>query len=110
MNTEITFEDYKEFWKKKRESTATSPFGLHIGHYRSALGIQSTDILEVHHKLLVISFKFAYVPERWSKTVQVLLEKDSGRPWTTRLRIIELFDSQVNAGLQILFGKRMVEI
>ena len=36
-------------------------------------------------------------------------EKDQGRPWSNRLRIIELFDSQVNAGLQIIFGKRMVE-
>ena len=37
-----------------------------------------------------------------------MLEKDPGSPWSHRLRIIELFDSQLNAAMQIVFGKRMV--
>jgi len=49
------------------------------------------------------------IPERWSRTVQILLEKYQVSPWSNRLRIIELFDSQVNAGLQIIFGKRMIK-
>ena len=108
VDVNITLEQYKNFWKHKRESTVTSPFGLHIGHYRSCLGIEFSDALDVHRKMLLLPFKFAYVPERWAQTVQILLEKDSGAPWTHRLRIIELFDSQLNAGLQIIFGKRMV--
>ena len=42
------------------------------------------------------------------KTVQTMLEKDPGHPWIHRLRIIELFDSQVNAGFQIFIGRKMV--
>ena len=57
---------------------------------------------------MMMPFKLAMIPERWAKTVQILLEKDSGQPFTNRLRIIELFDSQVNAGLQMIFGKRMI--
>ena len=34
MDTMITLKEYKSFWKKKRENTATSPFGLHVGHYK----------------------------------------------------------------------------
>ena len=64
--------------------------------------------MEVHQRLLVIPFRFAIVPARWAQTVQILLEKDKGRPWTNRLRIIELFDAQLNCGLQTIFGKRMV--
>ena len=108
VDTNITLKQYRKFWQKKRESTATSPYGLHIGHYRSVLEIQYEDILSVHHKLMIIPFKYAIIPMRWAKTVQVLLEKDIGNPWSNRLRIIELFDSQVNAGLQMLIGKRMV--
>ena len=108
VDVNITLEEYQHFWKHKRESTVTSPYGLHTGHYRSVLQKESEDIMEVHRKLLVIPFKFAMIPDRWAQTIQILLEKDSGSPWTHRLRIIELFDSQVNAGLQIIFGKRMV--
>ena len=109
VDTEITLEQYKAFWKSKRETTATSTFGLHIGYYKSVLDSEYTDILEIQHKLLIIPFKYAMIPLRWAKTVQVLLEKDSGRPYSHRLRIIELFDSQVNAGLQMIFGKRMIQ-
>ena len=109
VNTNITLKQYKDFWRAKRETTATSPFGLHIGHYRSVLDADQSNILEVHYRLMILPFKHAMIPERWAKTVQVLLEKDQGSPFTHRLRIIELFDSQVNAGLQIIFGKRMIE-
>ena len=105
----ITIEKYRRFWIKKRETTATSPFGLHIGHFKSVVGTENEDILEVHYRLMLLPFKFAMIPLRWARTVQVLLEKDIGRPWTNRLRIIELFDSQLNAGLQMIFGKAMIE-
>ena len=109
VDTNISEMHYRDFWKRKRETTVTSPYGLHIGHYRSVIGIPGKDILEVHRKLLLIPFRFAFVPDRWAQTVQILLEKDPGAPWTHRLRIIELFDSQLNAGLQIIFGKRMIQ-
>ena len=108
VKTDVTLKEYREFWKKKRETTVTSPFGLHIGHYKSALQQEAQEILDVHRIMMIIPFRFAMVPTRWAKTVQIMLEKDSGSPWSHRLRIIELFDSQVNAGLQMIFGKRMV--
>ena len=107
VKTDLTTEQYANFWKNKRETTATSPFGLHIGHFKSVVPYE--DILNIHLQLLVIPFQKAYVPTRWAKTVQIMLEKDQGRPWSNRLRIIELFDSQLNAGMQIFFGKRMVD-
>ena len=50
VNVDITIEQYIDFWKHKRETTVTSPFGIHIGHYRSVLQIQDVDILDVHKK------------------------------------------------------------
>ena len=78
INMEMNMEDYRSFWNKKRESTVTSPFGLHIGHYKTSLDNES--IAQIHVSLLYIPFKYAYVPTRWSQRVQVMLGKDSGSP------------------------------
>ena len=103
----LSFEEYKVFWKKKRENTVTSPYGLHIGHYKAA--IMRPSILDVHRILLLIPFKLGMVPERWRRTVQTMLEKEPGSPWIHRLRIIELFDAQVNAGFQIFVGRNLIQ-
>jgi len=106
IKAKLSLEEYRKFWKKKREETVTSPFGLHVGHFKAA--IQHDGILNVHRLMLLIPFQTALVPYRWKKTVQTMLEKDPGQPWIHRLRIIELFDSQVNAGFQIFIGRKMV--
>ena len=108
IKIKLSIEQYRDFWNKKKENTATSPFGLHIGHFKSVTGKGQEDILDMHRHMLLLPLKFGFVPKRWAQTVQIMLEKDKGSPWTHRLRIIELFDSQLNAGMQIFFGKRMV--
>ena len=45
VEVNVTIEQYGRFWKKKQETTATSPFGLHIGHYRSITKESEIDIL-----------------------------------------------------------------
>ena len=85
----LLLEEYYNFWKKKRESTVTSPFRLHVGHYKAAT--LNLKILEVHRRLLLIPFQTGLVPKRWRRTVQTMLEKDTGAPWIHRLRIIELY-------------------
>ena len=37
-----------------------------------------------------------------------MLEKEPGAPWIHRLRIIELFDAQTNAGFQLFVGRTMM--
>ena len=102
----LTIEEYYSFWKKKRETTVTSPYGLHVGHYKAAT--HSIKILAVHRMLLLIPFLTGMVPIRWRRTVQTMLQKEPGAPWIHRLRIIELFDAQANAGFQIFVGRRMM--
>ncbi len=102
----LSLVDYRQFWKRKREDTVTSPFGLHVGHYKAST--QNLPILNVHRQALLIPFQTGLVPSRWRRTVQTMLEKDPGQPWIHRLRIIELFDAQVNAGFQLFIGRRMI--
>ena len=77
-----------------------------MGHYKAAL--HKSSILEVHRALLLIPFQTGMVPSRWRKTVQTMIEKEPGAPWIHRLRIIELFDAQTNAGFQIFVGRHMI--
>ena len=67
------------------------------------------EIPGVHRILLLIPFMTGIVPRRWRQTVQTMLEKEPGASWIHRLRIIELFDAQANAGFQIFVGRRMIK-
>ena len=107
VTPELSLDEYRMFWKKKRETTVTSPYGLHVGHYKAAL--HKLNILNVHRILLLIPFKLGLVPGRWQTTVQTMIEKEPGTPWIHRLRIIELFDAQANAGFQIFVGRKMMQ-
>ena len=91
MDMDLILEKYRHLWKCKRENTATSPFGLHIGHYKSVLGEDKEDILEVHQRLRVIPCKYGFVLNRWAHTVQLMIQKDEGEPRTNRLRIVDIF-------------------
>ena len=51
----LSLAEYKSFWKKKKEATVTSPFGLHIGHFKAAL--TNPEILNVHRIMLLLPFQ-----------------------------------------------------
>ncbi len=50
----LLLEEYQSFWKEKHENTVTSPYGLHVGHYKAAT--MNVKILGVHRILLLIPF------------------------------------------------------
>ena len=106
LETKITTEDYHSFWSKKRESTATSPMGLHVGHFKVSL--DNPNIANVHRTMMELPFQFGFAPKRWCSSVQLMLQKDPGHPWIHRLRIIELLDASFNGALMILIGRKMV--
>ena len=51
---------------------------------------------------------YGFAPELWAKSVQLMLQKDPGKPWVNRLRIIELLDANFNAALMIVVGRNMI--
>ena len=73
LKAELSLAEYKRFWKKKKEETATSPFGLHIGHYKAAT--EKEEILNVHRIMLLLPFQMALVPHRWKKQYRQRLKK-----------------------------------
>jgi hypothetical protein len=94
----------KASWK---ESTSTSPSGRHLGHYRTA--ILDPAVTSLHTQLLNLPIAHGFAPERWTHSVTPLIEKDTGLPYLTRLRVIHLFEADYNLFLKIIFGRRMVK-
>ena len=78
ISTSITEDDVKRGFGRWREATSTSPSGRHLGHYRAI--IQDDDLLYCLTKFLDIIVQRGISVSRWKNAINVMLEKDSGRP------------------------------
>jgi len=88
------------------EGTSTSPSGRHLGHYKAL--IQDPILLSCLQKFLDITVSRGISIPRWSKAVNVMIEKDPGSPKINRLRIIHLFEADFNLFLKLTWGSRLV--
>ncbi|KAI2496067.1 hypothetical protein MHU86_18439 [Fragilaria crotonensis] len=102
----ISADDIVKGFKSWKETTTTSPSGRHLGHYKAL--IQDPILLESFRKFLNIAISRGIAIPRWSKAVNVMIEKDSGSPKINRLRIIHLFEADYNLFLKIMWGSRLV--
>ena len=59
-------------------------------------------------RVLTTSFKLGHVADRWITVHNTMLEKDPGDPKIDRLRVIHIFDGLWNAGLGILWSRRLM--
>ena len=107
----ITKEEVLGKLRKWKESTTTSPSGMHLGHYhcmwkntKIPLDDPSHDIMKKNQELLLqtttsllnYAIKFGYTYERWRTVVNVMLQKDPGNPRIHRLRVIHLYEADYN--------------
>ena len=90
-------------WK---EATSTSPSGRHLGHYKAI--IQDETLLTCLTNFLQLTLKHGLVLTRWCNAVNIMIEKDTGVPKLTRLRIIHLFEADLNLFLKLQWGSRLV--
>ena len=103
---EISEEELCRGFKSWREATTTSPSGRHLGHYKAL--IQDPTLLSFQLKFLNIAIQSGISIPRWSNAVNVLIEKDPGKPRINRLRIIHLFEADLNFFLKLQWGHRLV--
>ena len=104
----ITVAQLKEQFKSAKESTASSPNGLHYGHWKTLLW--DDDIFFPFASMISFAFKWGVPPKAWETAVQSVLEKDQGSPKITWLRWIVLLDAAMNMGFRIIFGHRMMKM
>ena len=106
-NKSIPLNEYKEGFKKWKESTTTSLSGRDLGHHHSLLspdGNQynknkedsSDRMSNLHHSITSIALLNEKPLHRWLTLFVILLPKDSGRPQIHRLCIINTYESEYN--------------
>ena len=57
---------------------------------------------------MTIAISQGIAVKRWCNAVNIMIEKDKGRPRLNRLRIIHLFEADYNLFLKIMWGSRLV--
>lgn len=111
INTKITVEDFKQFFKAKKEKTASSFSGRHMGHYKVITQLllkNRLEIVETLITLLNICIKTSTPLPRWQHCSQIMLEKGKGNQ-LEHLRIIQLCEADLNFMLNTLWGKRLIK-
>ena len=106
IKMEISNDDIVKGFTSWRETTTTSPSGRHLGHYKAM--IKDPELLNCFRKFLNIAITRGIAPPRWCKAVNIMIEKDKGKPKINRLRIIHLFEADYNLFLKIMWGSRLV--
>jgi hypothetical protein len=86
---------------------STSPSGRHLGHYKAI--IQHVTLLGCLTQFMSVSLARGISITRWQKAINIMLEKDPGRPTINRLRIIHLFEADFNFFLKLMWGSRLVQ-
>jgi hypothetical protein len=58
--------------------------------------------------MMSIPFQDGFTPERWTKVTDIMLEKEAGNPRCHWLRILVLFESDLNHANKILIGRKLL--
>jgi len=100
---QITQKIFSAFYKGAKESTSSSPSGLHLGHWKSCA--LDPDISMVLSGIIDLAVTNLYTLPRWRKVVSILMEKIHGSPYIHKFRTIHLLESDLNFVLRYIWGK-----
>ena len=106
IDSEVTEKELRNLLKKTRESTASSPSGLHMGHYK--VGATMKDMCAILSTMISIPLIHGFSPQRWQNSIHVMLEKIEGQPRIDKLRIIQLLEADFNIALKIKIGRSIM--
>jgi hypothetical protein len=101
----ITAQEFYDSYKVAKESTSSSPSGRHIGHYKAILN--DLVLVSLHASMMSIPFQVGLAPNRWHRVTDIMLEKTAGDSCCHRLRIIALFESDLNHAKRIIIGRKL---
>ena len=120
----ISEEEYVGKLKVWKESTSTSPSGLHLGHYKALmarhhysdvddkqdpevvancdeLNYMQTSLLRLHVQLLNYALERGYANTRWRTAHNTLLFKDPDNFRIHRTRVIHIYEADYNLMLGV---------
>jgi hypothetical protein len=130
-SSDVAFEVFISGLLHWKESTSTSPSGRHLGIYKSLLtayidsggefgldidedGVSIRDkaesILRVIHGLASAACNHGFYLHRWRYVVNVMIYKRAGSIELDTLRVLHLFEADLNLTVGILFGRRTIPV
>jgi hypothetical protein len=101
-NMRITKEDFKATFSKVNEKTSCGPSGLTMPHYKVAA--TDDELSHIHALFMNAALEFGFSYTEWEQSVHCMLMKEE-IPYIHRLRIIQLFEGDINGALKLLFGR-----
>jgi hypothetical protein len=99
-------QEFIDTFKKTRESTACGPSSLHMSHFCAAT--ENREIAGVHAFFIWAAFQHGFSYDRWEISWHCMLKK-MDKPYIDKLRIIQLFEGDFNAGLKFFLGKLLMQ-
>jgi hypothetical protein len=112
--TDAEFSDKIHHWPEK---TTTSPSGIDLGHYHMLIARtefddtdtpeeaeikkQQSDLRSAHLALLNYGIRHGHSFHRWRTVVNIMIEKDPGKPRIHRLRVIHIYEADYNLMLAV---------
>mgnify|MGYP000208384865 CR=1 FL=1 len=113
IDNSVTKEALAAGLKAWREGTSTSPSHCHLGHYKALVcplpekNKPPDDIrdrlLQVQATLMDIAATTGFVYNRWLTIYHSMLEKIAGKPRMEKLRIINIYEADLNLLLGMMF-------
>ena len=102
----ITENNYKGHWGRMKESTSSALSNIHMGHWKTFL--KSPELIDFESRTLTLVARSGIPPERWSRGLQVMLEKTEGVSLIDKLRFILLMEGDKNAYNRMLIGYKAI--
>ena len=102
----ITPQQFQDAFKAVSEQTSSSPSGLHYTIWKTIAEVP--ELAQWLSVMMSLPFEHGFVNDRWSKSIDVMLEKKPGVRKIHMLRIIGLLEADFNTALKILFSKRLM--
>ena len=111
----VTDEEFISKFKSWKESTSTSPSGMHLGHYKALVLRNDSDprtaegklmekqrmaLIGAHVSMINYAIKQSYSYARWKNVVNVMIKKEPGNSKVHRLRVIHIYEADYNFILQ----------
>jgi hypothetical protein len=106
VDTTISTQDFQKMFQKKNELTSCGPRGIIMPHWKMIA--ENEHLSTIQAWLMEAPFKYGFTYKEWEISVHCMLMKDK-LPFYHRLRIIQLFEGDMNGALQLLFGKRQMQ-
>ena len=105
MEWEYGIEEYKSTFSKTSEETACGPSGLHMSHWKIALEREA--LMRVHSFYIWAAFNMGFSYDRWEVSWHCMLQKKD-KPFAQKLRIIQLFEGDMNGALKYFMGRMLM--